>query len=171
MEHLRRSQNRPQAPQKERASSRKAENQPQQCDEATKNSQRGSTPDIPRAVAEVFTPRSRKKPRWKRKGQIRNFVFAPASWSEVLAFSFFVAAIANSRFEEGAGFPNKASLLRLISTFFCEISAEWLTAKIYLNMNPANLPLLTGVLLDHSGFSHDVIGPDIVQKHLNDLPL
>ena len=88
-----------------------------------------------------------------------------------MAFSFFVAAIANSRFEEGAGFPNKASLLRLISTFFCEISAEWLTAKIYLNMNPANLPLLTGVLLDHSGFSHDVIGPDIVQKHLNDLPL
>ena len=37
-------------------------------------------------------------------------------------------------------FPNEASLLRLISALLCEISEEWLTAKIYLNMNPTDLP-------------------------------
>lgn len=35
-------------------------------------------------------------------------------------------------------FPNEASLLRLISALLCEISEEWLTGKIYLNMNPAD---------------------------------
>jgi transposase-like protein len=38
-------------------------------------------------------------------------------------------------------FPNEASLLRLISALLCEISEDWLTGKIYLNMNPADLPL------------------------------
>jgi transposase-like protein len=38
-------------------------------------------------------------------------------------------------------FPNEASLLRLISALLCEINDEWLTGKIYLNMNPTNLPL------------------------------
>ena len=37
-------------------------------------------------------------------------------------------------------FPNEASLLRLISALLCEISEEWLTGKIYLNMNPTDLP-------------------------------
>jgi len=37
-------------------------------------------------------------------------------------------------------FPNEASLLRLTSALLCEISDEWLTGKIYLNMNPADLP-------------------------------
>ena len=37
-------------------------------------------------------------------------------------------------------FPNEASLLRLISALLCEISEEWLTGKIYLNMKPADLP-------------------------------
>ncbi len=37
-------------------------------------------------------------------------------------------------------FPNEASLLRLISAFLCEQSDEWLTSKIYLNMNPAHPP-------------------------------
>jgi transposase-like protein len=37
-------------------------------------------------------------------------------------------------------FPNEASLLRLVSALLCEISQEWLTGKIYLNMNPADLP-------------------------------
>ena len=37
-------------------------------------------------------------------------------------------------------FPNEASLLRLISALLCEISQEWLTAKIYLNMIPTDLP-------------------------------
>ncbi len=37
-------------------------------------------------------------------------------------------------------FPNEASLLRLISALLCEISEEWLTGKIYLNMNPAKPP-------------------------------
>ena len=37
-------------------------------------------------------------------------------------------------------FPNEASLLRLISALLCEISEDWLTGKIYLNMNPADLP-------------------------------
>ncbi len=36
-------------------------------------------------------------------------------------------------------FPNEASLLRLISALLCEISEEWLTSKIYLNMNPTDL--------------------------------
>lgn len=39
-------------------------------------------------------------------------------------------------------FPNEASLLRLISALLCEISEEWLTGKIYLNMNPTDLPLV-----------------------------
>jgi putative transposase len=38
-------------------------------------------------------------------------------------------------------FPNEASLLRLISALLCEISEDWLTGRIYLNMNPADLPL------------------------------
>ena len=37
-------------------------------------------------------------------------------------------------------FPNEASLLRLISALLCEISEEWLTGKIYLNMKPTDLP-------------------------------
>ena len=37
-------------------------------------------------------------------------------------------------------FPNEASLLRLVSALLCEISEEWITGKIYLNMNPADLP-------------------------------
>ena len=37
-------------------------------------------------------------------------------------------------------FPNESSLLRLISALLCEISEEWLTGKIYLNMNPTGLP-------------------------------
>lgn len=37
-------------------------------------------------------------------------------------------------------FPNEASLLRLTSALLCEISEEWITGKIYLNMNPADLP-------------------------------
>ena len=37
-------------------------------------------------------------------------------------------------------FPNEASLLRLISALLCEISEEWLTGKIYLNMKPTELP-------------------------------
>lgn len=37
-------------------------------------------------------------------------------------------------------FPNEASLLRLVSALLCEISDEWITGKIYLNMNPADLP-------------------------------
>ena len=37
-------------------------------------------------------------------------------------------------------FPNEASLLRLISALLCEISEDWLTGKIYLNMNPTDLP-------------------------------
>jgi transposase-like protein len=38
-------------------------------------------------------------------------------------------------------FPNESSLLRLVSALLSEISYEWLTGKIYLNMNPADLPL------------------------------
>jgi len=37
-------------------------------------------------------------------------------------------------------FPNEASLLRLISALLCEIDEDWLTGKIYLNMNPTDLP-------------------------------
>ncbi len=32
-------------------------------------------------------------------------------------------------------FPNEASLLRLVTALLCEISNEWATSKIYLNMN------------------------------------
>ena len=37
-------------------------------------------------------------------------------------------------------FPNEASLLRLVSALLNEMSDEWLTGKIYLNMHPADLP-------------------------------
>ena len=37
-------------------------------------------------------------------------------------------------------FPNEASLLRLTSALLCEISDEWLTGKIYLNMKPTDTP-------------------------------
>lgn len=37
-------------------------------------------------------------------------------------------------------FPNEASLLRLVSAILSEISDEWQTGKIYLNMNPTNPP-------------------------------
>ena len=37
-------------------------------------------------------------------------------------------------------FPNEASLLRLISALLCEQSDEWITSKIYLNMNPVTPP-------------------------------
>ncbi len=35
-------------------------------------------------------------------------------------------------------FPNEASLLRLVSALLAEISDEWITGKIYLNMNPSD---------------------------------
>ena len=37
-------------------------------------------------------------------------------------------------------FPNEASLLRLVSALLSEISDEWITGKIYLNMNPTDSP-------------------------------
>ncbi len=37
-------------------------------------------------------------------------------------------------------FPNEPSLLRLVSALLCEISDEWATGKIYLNMNPSVSP-------------------------------
>jgi len=37
-------------------------------------------------------------------------------------------------------FPNEASLLRLVSALLCEISNEWATSKIYLNMNLTDPP-------------------------------
>jgi len=37
-------------------------------------------------------------------------------------------------------FPNEASLLRLTTAMLNEMSDEWHTGKIYLNMNPADLP-------------------------------
>ena len=37
-------------------------------------------------------------------------------------------------------FPNEASLLRLVTALLCEISNEWATSKIYLNMNLTEPP-------------------------------
>ena len=37
-------------------------------------------------------------------------------------------------------FPNEASLLRLATALLCELSDEWQTGKIYLNMNPSQPP-------------------------------
>ena len=37
-------------------------------------------------------------------------------------------------------FPNEASLLRLTSAVLAEISDDWLSSKIYLDMNPSNPP-------------------------------
>ena len=37
-------------------------------------------------------------------------------------------------------FPNEASLLRLVSALLTEISQDWETGKIYLNMDPSNPP-------------------------------
>ena len=39
-----------------------------------------------------------------------------------------------------AQFPNEASLLHLATALLCELSIEWLTGKIYLNMNPSEPP-------------------------------
>jgi len=38
-------------------------------------------------------------------------------------------------------FPNESSLLRLVCALLSEISNEWLTGKIYLNMNPVGMRL------------------------------
>ncbi len=38
-------------------------------------------------------------------------------------------------------FPNEASLLRLATALLSEMSDEWLTGKIYLNMNSTDPPL------------------------------
>ena len=38
-------------------------------------------------------------------------------------------------------FPNEAPLLRLATALLCEMSDEWLTGKIYLNMNSTEPPL------------------------------
>lgn len=35
-------------------------------------------------------------------------------------------------------FPNEASLLRLVSALLAEITEDWETGKIYLNLNPSN---------------------------------
>jgi transposase-like protein len=35
-------------------------------------------------------------------------------------------------------FPNEASFLRLVSALLAEISEEWETGKLYLNMAPSN---------------------------------
>lgn len=35
-------------------------------------------------------------------------------------------------------FPNEASLLRLVSAILCEIDEDWISSKVYLNMNPAD---------------------------------
>jgi putative transposase len=37
-------------------------------------------------------------------------------------------------------FPNEASLLRLVTALLCEISNEWATSKVYLNMNLIDPP-------------------------------
>mgnify|MGYP001385016664 FL=1 len=37
-------------------------------------------------------------------------------------------------------FPNEASLLRLVTALLCEISNEWATSKVYLNMNLTDPP-------------------------------
>ena len=37
-------------------------------------------------------------------------------------------------------FPNESALLRLATALLCEMSNEWLTGKIYLNMNPTEPP-------------------------------
>jgi putative transposase len=37
-------------------------------------------------------------------------------------------------------FPNEASLLRLVSALLAEISDEWESEKIYLNMKPQTQP-------------------------------
>ena len=37
-------------------------------------------------------------------------------------------------------FPNEASLLHLVTGLLCEISNEWATSKIYLNMNLTDPP-------------------------------
>ena len=37
-------------------------------------------------------------------------------------------------------FPKESALLRLATALLCEMSNEWLTGKIYLNMNPSEPP-------------------------------
>ena len=35
-------------------------------------------------------------------------------------------------------FPNEASLIRLVSAILCEIDEDWISSKVYLNMNPSD---------------------------------
>ncbi len=46
----------------------------------------------------------------------------------------------NRRTRVASLFPNEASLQRLVTALLCEISNEWATSKIYLNMNLTNSP-------------------------------
>ncbi len=55
--------------------------------------------------------------------------------------AFFVLVVLERRTRVAALFSNEASLLRLASALLCQISDEWLTGKIYLNMKPADTPI------------------------------
>jgi len=65
---------------------------------------------------------------------ISSITVYPEHWAE----SFCKKAVFSM---EVTGIPDESSLLRLVSALLSEISTEWLTGKIYLNMNPADLPL------------------------------
>ena len=39
-----------------------------------------------------------------------------------------------------SSFPNENSLLRLVSALLAEISQDWESGKIYLDLNPLNPP-------------------------------
>jgi putative transposase len=109
-------------------------------------------PDLPSATARLkdlvlaYTPSAPKLALWMENNLPEGFAVysLPASHQRRMRTSNPLERVNQEikrRTRVASLFPNEASLLRLVSALLCEISDEWLTGKIYLNMNPADLPL------------------------------
>ena len=109
-------------------------------------------PDLPSAAARLkdlvlaYTPAAPKLALWMEDNIPQGFaVFSlPPSHQRRMRTSNPLERVNQEikrRTRVASLFPNEASLLRLVSALLCEISDEWLTGKIYLNMNPADLPI------------------------------
>ena len=109
-------------------------------------------PDLPSAAARLkdlvlaYAPSAPKLALWMENNLPQGFaVFSlPASHQRRMRTSNPLERVNQEikrRTRVASLFPNEASLLRLVSALLCEISEDWLTGNIYLNMNPADLPL------------------------------
>jgi len=109
-------------------------------------------PDLPTAQARLkdlvaaYSPSSPKLASWMEDNLPQGFsVFSlPAAHQRRMRTSNALERVNQEikrRTRVASLFPNESSLLRLVSALLSEISNEWLTGKIYLNMNPTDLPL------------------------------